>query len=650
MHKSLKSLLILCLITLSVVTIADENAENPYTNLSNLGAKILAKFSGPGNEPTQEMSNPEVSKTPDKPTAELPQPDPQAYLTKYLTYLFWVQHLPENPTPEFLQFIEPTSPLTQKLREKWLYLLAERHNWAHFYLYYRTTDNIGLQCYAQMAQYQLGQHAEAVKNAAALWSSPASQSSLSCQNLFNFLLHEHAFSSEQIQQRIAVALAHNQSLIAYELLIKMGAPYAEETKMLTLITKNPRQILLLKPGPLSGSLYLYGLNLLMTRNLNSAVHLWHHPYTAKMLNTDQNQQFIAHVALYQAMRNQKDAQEWLSKVQPAYYDTALRDWAIRYALMQENWHKIIQITAHASVETEEPFQIYWRARALDKLGQHTQAQELYQNLAKRRHYYGFLASIALHQAFHFEAEPTPHDPSILTVYKPITDQIAEYHRTHQTYLAAHTLNEFSLELSKAEKSALVYWVSTQLHWPGKAIYLSTSDEELNNQLHLRFPLTYRQSINKLANQYQVSPALIYATIRQESTFLEDIRSQAGAYGLMQILPRTAKLIAKQSKIAYSDSNELFHPEKNLQIGVAYLHTLHHQFKSHPVLIMAAYNAGPKQVSHWVKHHSPKEIDIWIETLPWQETRNYLKNVISFYAVYQYRMQQKPNLSAFLQPF
>ena len=217
-------------------------------------------------------------------------------------------------------------------------------------------------------------------------------------------------------------------------------------------------------------------------------------------------------------------------------------------------------------------------------------------------------------------------------------------------LAAHILNEFSLELSKTEKSALVYWVATHLNWPGKAIYLSSNDDILKNQLALRFPLTYYSQIQKLSQQYHISPALIYATIRQESTFLQDIKSDAGAYGLMQILPRTAKTIAQHSKIPYSDPKELFTPEKNIHIGVAYLKALNQQFSAHPILMMAAYNAGPKQVRHWVKNHTPKDIDIWIETLPWQETRNYLKNVIAFYAVYQYRMQQKPNLNPFLQPF
>ena len=574
----------------------------------------------------------------------------RAYLAKYLAYEFWVLHLPDSPQPDFIQFIEPTTPLTQKLREKWLYRLAEKQDWVNFQLYYRPTDNTGLRCYAQIAQYKGEQKQAAIQNALHLWLSPETQVSTACQKLFTLLQQEHAFSTSQMTQKMAQALAQNHSALAYALLLRMGPSYTQELKMLTAITRNPKQILLLEPGPLAGALALYGLNLLLSRSLDSAITFWQTPQIQKCLSTEQSQQFLAHLALYKTMRNQKDAGKWLAKVSPQYRDPVLRDWGIRYALMQNNWQEILQITEHINPEKSEPFQIYWRARALDKVGQHTAAQNLYRILSPKRHYYGFLASIALHQKLQFEAEPTTKDLSLIAIYKPITDQIAEYYRTKQTYLAAHMLNEFSMELSKSEKSALVYWVATHLHWPGKAIYLSTTDEVLKNQLTLRFPLNYQSSIEKLASHYHISSALIYAIIRQESTFFEDIRSGAGACGLMQILPRTAKTIAKQEKIPFLDAKELFHPEKNIQIGVAYLNTLHRQFKAHPVLIMAAYNAGPKQVRNWVTRHSPKEIDIWIETLPWQETRNYLKNMISFYAVYQYRMQQKPNLSPFLQPF
>lgn len=572
------------------------------------------------------------------------------YLHKYNTYLFWAEHLPDTPHPEFISFIEPVTPLTQKLREKWLFHLARRQDWVLFNLYYRPTNNEGLLCYAQMALYQLGKQSEAIQNTLPLWSSPTAQSSLPCRHLFALLQHDHALSHQQIEQRIAQALENDHIAAAQDLLAHLGPSYVQTATMLKRISQNPREILHLQPGPLSGALYLYGLSLMLKRNIDTAVTLWQHPLSAKLLQPAQAQQFLAHLALYKAMRHAPDAEEWFAKVQPAYCNAQLRDWEIRYALIQKNWKKIEQITATLPPEQTEPFLLYWRARALDRLDHHSEAQAIYHGLALKRSYYGFLASIAVRQAYHFEFEPTPHDPGVLAVYKPITDQIAGYHRNNQSYLAAHTLNEFSLELPKSHKSALVYWVAHHLRWHGKAIYLSTQDDVLKNQLVLRFPLTYQEQIQKLANQYHVSPALIYATVRQESTFIENIKSEAGAYGLMQILPNTAKHIARHAKIPYSDPKDLFYPEKNLHIGVAYLNKLHQQFKAHPVLIMAAYNAGPKQVRRWVNDHSPHDIDIWIETLPWQETRDYLKNVISFYAVYQYRMQQKPNLAPFLQPF
>ncbi|MGL6030090.1 MAG: lytic transglycosylase domain-containing protein, partial [Legionella sp.] len=111
----------------------------------------------------------------------------------------------------------------------------------------------------------------------------------------------------------------------------------------------------------------------------------------------------------------------------------------------------------------------------------------------------------------------------------------------------------------------------------------------------------------------------------------------------------AKLVAKQVKIPYTDQNQLFLSQKNINIGIAYLQHLMRRFGNHPILVAAAYNAGPSQVGFWLRNHPPKEIDVWIETLPWQETRNYLKNVMAFSVVYQYRLNQKPNFKHFMAP-
>lgn len=573
----------------------------------------------------------------------------QAYLTKYLTYEFWSQHLPDHPDPEFLNFIQAATPLTQKLRDKWLYKLAENQDWTEFDRYFRPTENLGLRCYAQMAKYQLEHQQAAVNHAAHLWLSPDSQASSACQHLMTYLLNEQAFSSAQIEQKIIWALEHDHIRLASDLLLKLPT-HKQALTMLGLIQRNPKKILTLQPGPLAGSLYLYGLNQLLTTHQNMAVSYFKNPLAKQILSQAQQQHFLTRLTLYKAMHNHQDTLEWFAQVLPKYRHPPLNDWMIRYALMQQKWQTVLKITEHDSVEDADPLQRYWRARALDKLGLHSQAQPIYLGLAKHRNYYGFLASIALNKPLQFEFETTPHDLSSLTIYQPIIHQIAEFYRNKQPYLAAHMLNEFSLELTKTEKNALVYWVASDLKWPGKAIYLSSVDKAFNNQLSLRFPLAYQRTIERLAHQYQISPALIYATIRQESTFLDDSKSMAGAIGLMQILPATAKTIAQKAHIPYSDWQELYSAEKNLQIGTAYLKILQQRFNHHPILMMAAYNAGPTQVHRWQTHHNPQEIDIWIETLPWQETRNYLKNMLAFYAVYQYRLHQSPNLAPFLAPF
>ncbi len=118
---------------------------------------------------------------------------------------------------------------------------------------------------------------------------------------------------------------------------------------------------------------------------------------------------------------------------------------------------------------------------------------------------------------------------------------------------------------------------------------------------------------------------------------------------MQVMPATARVVSKAGKIPYSDQNQLFLSQKNINIGSAYLKHLTARFSNHPILVAAAYNAGPSQVVYWLKNHPPKEIDVWIETLPWQETRNYLKNVMAFSVVYQYRLNQKPDLTPYLAP-
>jgi soluble lytic murein transglycosylase len=570
----------------------------------------------------------------------------QAYMDRFNTFSAWYQQLPFVPSPAFLEFVKGSTPLANKLRDKWLYELARVKDWKTYTEYYQSTDDMNLVCYNQIALYNLGQHEEALKGSAPIWLVGESRPE-ACNTLFDLLLKDNQFDPKLITERLSLALdKHNISLARY-LLKHYKTPHPKEADQLSAIHQRPIQITRMEPGEFSSILYLYGLKRLVSINMDQAIALWEQPQSKKIMNEADQQAFLAHVALYKAMRNNDDTVAWFEQIKPQYYTDTLLDWQIRYALTQQDWKRVEALINQAK-NKDQPVWQYWLARSLEQQDKKEEAKALYEPLAKSRQYYGFLASIRLHQKPSFENEPISTNLNALKPYQPIVSQIDTLYRSKNNAQASRLLNDFISELPKEEASALLYWVDSTLQWHAKSVFLSNS-ELLNNQLTLRFPLAYQNAVKHYAKQYQVPPEFVYAIIRQESSFREDVVSGAGARGLMQVMPNTAKVVAKMSKIPYSNQTQLFTSHKNINIGIAYLQQLTKRFSNHPILVAAAYNAGPRQVVYWLKNNPPKEIDLWIETLPWQETRNYLKNVMAFAVVYQYRLNQKPDLSSFLMP-
>lgn len=569
------------------------------------------------------------------------------YLKKFQTYSYWTQHLDIAPTDEFLTFIQQESPLTNKLRHKWLYALAEKKDWQTFCRYYQPSADVTLQCYAANALYQQNQKEKAIKAVIPLWLTGSSQSS-ACDEVFNALLKNHELDESLITKRIVLALEkRNLSLVRY-LLKQYKTPRLADIALLDKIYRNPESINQLKTGELHDDYYLYGLKRMVSTHMDKAVKFWAHVRRNKLLSQAQQQAFLAHLALYKAIRNQPDAPGWFKKVQPDFYNDALIDWQIRFALKHHQWAIVESLLLTHQDEDNLAWQ-YWLARALEAQGKIKQALPLYKKLASSRHYYGFLASQKLHQPLYFEEEKAEKNEDILKPYEPFLAEIKALYTTKQTLQASRILNDFVLELPKEELSALSYWLAHELHWYAKSVYFSNSYSELNDQLELRFPLAYIETVTHQEKNNNIAKPLIYAIIRQESTFRDDVISSVGAHGLMQLMPATAKNTAKIYHIDYNDKYQLFDAKTNIHLGSAYLQQLAKRFNRHPLLMAAAYNAGPTQVNYWLKNHSPKQLDIWIETLPWHETRNYLKNIIAFYAVYQYRLHQSPDISSFLKP-
>lgn len=572
----------------------------------------------------------------------------QTYLERFQDFTQWSLELPITPDPKFIEFISQTTPLSKKLRGKWLYQLALKKDWTTYHQYYQPSNDVSLQCYEQLARINLGQENLARPEAKKIWLQNTSQPP-ACNALFTWLLKTQDPKQELITERIRIALDNRNLSLATYLLNQYNPPHTGDSKLLHAIHQKPSRITELTTGELHGDFYVYGLKRLISSNQEKqAIAFWQTSKARQLLNEKQHQAFLSFLVVYKAMRNSEDTASWFAKIKPEYYTDIVLDWEIRYALKHQDWPVVAKLI-QKSPQKDEPGSQYWLARALEKQGKTTESKAIYQTLAKTRQYYGFLASLRLKTNFSFANEASINENHRLAIYKPITDQIKTLYTTHHALDAARLVNDFSSELPKDDKSAFVRWLQDDLQWHSEAVYLSNMDD-LSNQLSLRFPLVYHQDVAANSTHYQIPKELIYAIIRQESGYRENVISPAGAYGLMQIMPRTAYNVAKEQKINYKNQEQLFLSTQNIQIGTAYLQQLSKRYNHHPILMAAAYNAGPSQVNYWLKNHPPKQIDIWIDTLPWRETRNYIKNIIAFYAVYQYRINEKSDLNSFMKKF
>lgn len=563
------------------------------------------------------------------------------YMQRFNAYTQWSDNLPLLPESNFLTFIQENTPLAIKLREKWLYAVAKQKNWGVYHTYYQASSDLNLQCFSALAQYYQGNTALALEKIKSLWLR-GNALPQTCDPLFTFLKNEPDYES-LITQRIILALEQGNVGLAEYLLKKYTISHVQEHLALRAVAANPKSILQLPITPLQEDFYLYGLKRLVSINMQLALKYWSSANQRQLLSPAKQQIFIAHMALFKAIRNHPDAADWFAKINKAFNNDKLTEWQIRLALQQRQW-ALVKTLIQQAPNRSLPCWQYWLARALEKTGQKDQAKLIYKQLAVERHYYGFLASIRLHKPMAFQNEAPKH--TLLTAYFPLMQKIKFLLQQKEKFKASRLITDFASELPKEDKIAFTAWIMDDLKWYAKALYLS-NDEKLSNQLWLRFPLPYRNFLPYYSKQYAIPEALIYAVIRQESSFQEEVVSPAGARGLMQLMPTTAKEIARQKGIAYTHHNQLFYSEYNIRLGAAYLSQLAKRYHQHIILIAAAYNAGPRQVAYWLKNNPATAMDIWIETLPWQETRNYLKNIVAFYTVYQYRLNQPSDLKTFL---
>jgi soluble lytic murein transglycosylase len=345
------------------------------------------------------------------------------------------------------------------------------------------------------------------------------------------------------------------------------------------------------------------------------------------------------VAWWGALNLSPRALEWYSQVgTTALTDTQIA-WRARAAMRAGDWKEVLaSIQALSAEQQREPAWRYWRARALRSLGQREAADLLMRGIAGQQTFYGILAAeeLGIVAAPEWNGyRPAQADLDRVGAIEGIQRALALY----RLNLDNEALREWLWSIRGLDDRDLLAAaeLARQANETERAI--NTADRTLQvHDLAQRFPTPYRDELLAAARQWSLDEAIVFGLVRQESRFMSDARSRVGAAGLMQIMPATGRWIARQMSIRPFKPDMLLRADVNAQMGSYYFRRVLSDL-GHPLLATAAYNAGPGRARRW-RDENALEGAIYTETIPFNETRDYVKKVFTNAWYYHHRLTGK----------
>lgn len=548
-----------------------------------------------------------------------------------------MDNLPEREVASFLQSYADT-PLAGRVREAWLTELARQKKWPLFIKYYHPTEDLELQCNYLQALNETKNFTAANQFMQNLWLTGATLPD-SCETIFATAYKAGKINPESIWARARLAIANNNQELISKLMGWLPAKQQEQLKLWQQVVAKPDLVaqkeLFQEQDPNTKEILLDGFNRWAKKDPKKLSNVWQQIKNNYSLDEKEQQTIQKTIAIALARENDPNAASWLATIKPEYVDQRLREWRVRNALAKNDWKKALDWIAQLSPE-ERVTSIwrYWYARALAMTGQQAPAQEIYKDLAKKVDYYGLLASQQLHQPYKPDNVALSVDPRVIAQVQniPAIQRAKELLALKRIVDARREWQWASDEMNKNQLRVATQ-LAYQMNWYDRAIVNAAKAGDWNN-LMVRFPLAYPGEIKTAAKKAEINPAWVYAIMRQESNFMPDAKSEVGAIGLMQLMPSTAKIFAKKN----ISEQELLNSKTNINLGTLYLKELSDWSKGNLLTASAAYNLGPTRLRKWVVLYKTMPQDIWVEILPWQETRDYVKAVLLNTTIYEQKLK------------
>lgn len=557
------------------------------------------------------------------------QGDPLEIYPRYWLLTTQIDTIGDAQVRTFLQTF-PGSLLADKLRGDWLKALGKAGRWEIFSAEYPAliSPDTELECFNLQAR-NARQETEALTLAKRLWFSGKDMPE-SCGQLFDYLRQNQLLSKDDIWERARLGLEANNMALVRRMMALLPAAETLPLKQLDSVAANPalalkkQQLSLASRG--SRELAMFALYRLARSDADLAAEYWNQ--MGKQVSEADRHYVWAQIAFNAARKHNPQALAWYREGAQARLDKNQLEWKVRAALRLQDWATVLAtIDTMPAAQQSEPAWRYWKARALRQQNRILEANQILAPLSAEHHYYGLLAREDLGSVIETAAvryKPSDSEIRAMQQLPSIQRALALYKMDWRS----EATREWNWGMRGLEDQQLLATaeLAARNNWYDRAIYAAERTVNVHD-FSLRYVAPYRDVVSEYAKQVGLDDAWVFGLMRQESRFVQVARSGVGASGLMQLMPATARWVAAKLGIKHFQQGMVNEIGTNVQLGTYYLKTVQNSLGGLPVLATAAYNAGPGRARAW-QANVPLEGAIYAETIPFDETRDYVKKVMA----------------------
>ena len=571
------------------------------------------------------------------------------------TYVLWPDlraawlraRLGRVPAAEVDAFLDAYGTLrpARELRYRHAIELAERGDLDAFFRiyerFYQGLDIARLDCYALQAELAAGRERRVTTRALALWLTGTSQVD-ECDPVFDDLRDRGLLAPEQYAARFDLAIAAREFKLARWLGRSIDDRHVAVAETWMRAQSDPEDFLRAHAGlddsDDSQRQLAYAAERLTYRDPVLAHKLWRKVAKRHPFSEQQHADTARHIALWTARDGLPGAYDQLVDLPVAAQDDEVLRWRARTSLRTARWvHLVNDIRSMSDEERNTEEWRYWHALALRRIGQVEAAHTMFEVLAGERSYYGFLAADEIGRAYSFAQERLVPDEDAIAALASMPGLI----RARELFLVGQDSrgrSEWDAAVETLDDAAKLQAaiLADRWSWHSRAI-ATVATVEAYDDLAIRYPLPYLALFERSSADASIATTWAYGIARSESLFMHDVRSRAGAIGLMQLMPATGRQVARDLNLPFSGTATLTDPESNIRLGTTYLSQMAARYSGNAVAATAAYNAGPHRVDAWLPTAGPVDARIWIENIPFNETRGYVKRVLAAQTIFHWRM-------------